>query len=167
MPALTQLGCHLALTAVGCKRILVDCNYLEQLNRDNVELVIDPIAKFTETGIVTKDKATGAEKDAFQYDVIIWATGWGSISFGRSFPVYGKNGVELWEHWHKVGNPRSYLGAMCNGFPNMILGPGPSGNAFTSYIEVLEQNVDFLIKCLQGRFDLEECSLGLSLGRRY
>lgn len=135
---------------IGCKRILVDCGYLVQLNRDNVELVVDPIAKFTESGIVTKDKTTGVEKDSRDYDVIIWATGWGSISFGRSFPVYGKGGLELWDYWRKAGNPRSYLGAMCHGFPNMVLGPGPSGNAFTSYIEVLEQNVDFLIKCIHG-----------------
>jgi hypothetical protein len=34
------------------------------------------------------------------------------------------------------------------GFPNLILAPGPSGQAFTSYIEVLEMRVDFMLKCI-------------------
>ncbi|KAI9011693.1 hypothetical protein DFJ74DRAFT_710606 [Hyaloraphidium curvatum] len=132
---------------IGCKRILVDCNYLEQLNRDHVNLVVDPIARFTPNGIVAKNRETGQETER-SYDIIIWCTGWGSIAFGRAYPIYAASGEELWDYWKRVGNPRSYLGTMCHGYPNPILGPGPQGNAFTSYIEVLEQRVDFMLRVL-------------------
>jgi hypothetical protein len=68
--------------------------------------VPDPIQRFTANGIVSKSKTTGEEKER-EYDVIIWCTGWGSFSFGRAFPIYGRGGVEMWEYWRKCGNPRS------------------------------------------------------------
>ncbi|KAJ3300957.1 hypothetical protein HDU93_006998, partial [Gonapodya sp. JEL0774] len=89
---------------VGCKRFLIDCNYIDALNKDNCDLIVDPIDRVTENGIIAKSKSTGEEKER-QYDIIIWATGWGSFAFGRAFPVYGLGGQELWDYWRKVGNP--------------------------------------------------------------
>jgi hypothetical protein len=42
------------LLAIGCKRILVDTNYLSALNRPNVAMNWEGIQEITENGIKTK-----------------------------------------------------------------------------------------------------------------
>ncbi|KAI9003979.1 hypothetical protein DFJ74DRAFT_638944 [Hyaloraphidium curvatum] len=133
---------------IGCKRFLIDCGYLDALNLDNSELIVDPIASFTEKGIRAKNKKTGEETER-EYDIIIWATGWGSFAFGRAFPVYGIGGVELWDYWKKAGNPTAYLGAMTHGFPGMIYTCGPNGTTFDSFVEMIEIRIDFLVSVLE------------------
>ncbi|KXS15379.1 FAD/NAD(P)-binding domain-containing protein [Gonapodya prolifera JEL478] len=133
---------------IGCKRFLIDCNYVDALNKDNCDLIVDPIDHVTERGIVGRDKSTGKEVER-EYDVIVWATGWGSFAFGRAFPVYGVGGKELWDYWRKVGNPSAYLGAMSNSFPNMIYTCGPNGTTFDSFVEMIEIRVDFMVRAIK------------------
>ena len=54
---------------IGCKRILISNTWYPALNRDNVDLVTEGIARVTPRGIVTTD---GQEREV---DVIIVATG--------------------------------------------------------------------------------------------
>lgn len=53
----------------GCKRPAVSSSYLQTFNRDNVDLITDPIETITRTGIRTRG---GAERDI---DVLVLATG--------------------------------------------------------------------------------------------
>lgn len=39
---------------MGCKRIVIDPDYLESLQRSNIDLEWDPITEITESGITTK-----------------------------------------------------------------------------------------------------------------
>ena len=55
--------------AIGCKRILISNDWYPALDRDDVDLVTDPIAKITPAGIVTAD---GTEREV---DVLVVATG--------------------------------------------------------------------------------------------
>ena len=55
--------------AVGCKRPGFHNTYLSTFNRDNVELITDPIARITETGVTTADGRS------YEVDVLILATG--------------------------------------------------------------------------------------------
>jgi hypothetical protein len=41
------------MSAMGCKRILIDSNYLHSLHRPNVNLIWDDISAITENGIKT------------------------------------------------------------------------------------------------------------------
>ncbi|KAJ3340251.1 hypothetical protein HDU93_007213 [Gonapodya sp. JEL0774] len=151
---------------IGCKRIMVDTGYLACFNRPNVDLIAGPISKITPKGIISKDRKTGEEKER-EYDVIIWATGWGNFSMGKVFPVYGRGGVEQYDYWRSVGAPRSYIGYMNHNFPNLILTIGPNGSVWSSHIEMVEQRVDFLcrmvesmartnVQCFEPREDKEE-----------
>jgi cyclohexanone monooxygenase len=125
---------------IGTKRICVDTDYYETYNRDNVELVDisgAPIERITPHGLV----AQGRE---FQFDSIIFATGFDAMT-GTLFKIdiRGRDGKALKDKWS--AGPRTYLGLMSEGFPNMftITGPGsPSvkGNMATS----MEQHVDFV-----------------------
>ena len=129
---------------IGTKRICIDSGYYETFNRDNVELVDireHAIERLTARGLV----AGGRE---FNFDSIVYATGFDAMTGTLAkIDIRGRAETSLREKWH--AGPRTYLGLMSAGFPNlfMITGPGsPSvkGNMLNS----LEQHVDFITETL-------------------
>ncbi|MGF1597904.1 MAG: flavin-containing monooxygenase [Acidimicrobiales bacterium] len=124
----------------GSKRTLIDTDYFETYNRDNVTLVdirSAPITGITETGIVTTD-------GGYEVDMIVYATGFDAMtgSFNR-IDFRGRNGERLVDKW--AAGPRTYLGLMTAGFPNlfMITGPG-SPSVLTNMPIAIEQHVDLV-----------------------
>jgi cation diffusion facilitator CzcD-associated flavoprotein CzcO len=96
--------------------------YYEMFNKPNVSLVSlreTPIVKVTETGIETSDGLR-------ELDMIIWATG---FDFGTGamtrMGIVGANGLRLGDCW--ADGPRTYLGVMARGFPNLFFPGGPHG----------------------------------------
>src|ERR671918_2304360 len=77
---------------LGCKRPAPSNHYWQAFNRDNVELVSDPIETVTANGLRTAD---GAEREV---DVLILATGF-RMAFDpevfRRTPVSGRDGFDL------------------------------------------------------------------------
>ena len=76
----------------GSKRALIDTDYFETYNRDNVKLVDirhSPIQEITPKGIRTEDEEYG-------FDVIVFATGFDAMT-GSYFKIdiRGKNGLPL------------------------------------------------------------------------
>jgi cation diffusion facilitator CzcD-associated flavoprotein CzcO len=115
----------------GCKRILFSSHYLPALQRPNVELVTDAIARITPTGIVTE---RGEEREL---DCIIWATGFKTTDFMFPMRVAGEDGVDLQAYWS--GGAHAHLGICVPGFPNMFVMYGPntntSGGSIIVYLE--------------------------------
>ncbi len=115
----------------GCKRILFSSDFLPALQRPNVELVTDAIARMTPTGILT---AAGSEHEL---DCVIWATGFRTNDFMFPMRVTGSDGVELHEHWS--GGAHAHLGMCVPHFPNMFVMYGPntntSGGSIIVYLE--------------------------------
>ena len=103
---------------VGCRRQTPGPGFLEALIQDNVEMRWDDIDRITEKGILTKD---GQEKE---YDVIVCATGF-DTSFKPSFPVIGRNGVNLAEKW-TAEQPKAYFGFLVPDMPNYFTFIGPN-----------------------------------------
>ena len=125
---------------IGTKRICVDTHYYETYNRPNVALVNlreTPIETITASGI-----RTGARD--FEFDVIVLATGFDAMTGALlKIDFEGRGGRRLsaeWEH-----GPRSQLGVMVAGFPNlfMITGPG-SPSVLSNMIVSIEQHVDWI-----------------------
>ena len=86
--------------APGCRRLTPGVGYLESLMEPNVEVVTDPIASITETGIRL---ASGRD---IPLDVICCATGF-KVSEAPPFEVVGRNGQTLKERWAPI--PESYM----------------------------------------------------------
>ena len=82
--------------AVGCKRPGFHNTYLSTYNRDNVELVTEPIDKITGSGVATAD---GETRDV---DVLILATGFRVMDADdcRHIPLTGSGGLSWSEHWN-------------------------------------------------------------------
>ncbi|MGH2865284.1 MAG: flavin-containing monooxygenase, partial [Solirubrobacteraceae bacterium] len=126
----------------GCKRILFSSRYLPALERPNVELVTDTIARITTTGIVT---AAGAEHEL---DCVIWATGFKTNDFMFPMRVSGVDGLDLEDYWS--GGAHAHLGMCVPGFPNMFVLYGPNTNTSGGSILVyLEAQAAYIRQALQ------------------
>jgi cyclohexanone monooxygenase len=129
---------------IGTKRICVDTDYFETFNRDNVTLVDvrdAPIEAITAKGVRTRHGEV-------EVDAIVFATGFDAMTGALTrIDIRGRGGLGLAEKWED--GPRTYLGLMTAGFPNlfMITGPG-SPSVLSNMIVSIEQHVDWLTECL-------------------
>ena len=125
---------------LGSKRALIDTNYYDTYNRDNVDLVDirqSPIQEITPTGI-----RTGAEE--FEFDIIVFATGFDAMtgSFLR-MDIRGRDNLSLIEKWAE--GPKTYLGVQVAGFPNMFMITGPGSPSVLSNMPVaIEQHIEWV-----------------------
>ena len=102
---------------VGCKRLLLSSDYYPALTRPNVDLVTDPIAGITETGLVCADGS------AYDVDVIIYGTGFKTVEAIEELNVAGRDGVKLQDVWRD--GVEAYHGITVAGFPNFFYAAGP------------------------------------------
>ncbi len=127
----------------GIQRVPLETKYFEAYNRDNVELVSlleHPIECITPTGIRTAD----GERD---FDVIVYATGFDAFTgaFDR-IEVTGVGGATLRDKWAE--GPKTFLGLLINGFPNLIMLAGPQ-IAATNFPRAIEPAVDWATALLE------------------
>lgn len=142
-----QLAALLAPTdhAIGTKRICVDTDYFETYNQPHVSLVnlkAEPIQEIVPDGIRTL-AAT------YALDRIVFATGYDAVTGALDrIEIRGSGGQALKDKWQD--GPRTYLGLMTAGFPNLffITGPG-SPSVLTNVVVAIEQHVDWIARCLQ------------------
>jgi cyclohexanone monooxygenase len=129
---------------IGSKRICVDTDYFATYNRPNVKLVdvrANPIEQILPHGL----KAGGA---TYEFDVLVLATGFDAMTGSvAKIDIAGRGGQTLNEKW--AAGPRTYLGLMSEGFPNLfvITGPG-SPSVLSNMIVSIEQHVDWIADCL-------------------
>ena len=129
---------------IGTKRICVDTNYYQTYNRANVTLVDvrgAAIEEITETGV----RWGGGE---VAVDAIVFATGFDAMTGSvTSVDIKGRNGATLAGKW--ADGPRTYLGLMTAGFPNLFLITGPgSPSVLSNMIVSIEQHVEWIADCI-------------------
>jgi cation diffusion facilitator CzcD-associated flavoprotein CzcO len=130
--------------AVGCKRPGFHNTYLSTFNRDNVELVTEPIDKITGSGVATVD---GETRDV---DVLILATGFKVLDPDSvlTYSVAGPGGRSLTRFWdeHRL---QAYEGVSVPGFPNFFTVFGPYGYVGSSYFALIEAQTHHIVRCLK------------------
>ena len=122
----------------GTRRVPQESGYYEVYNQDNVELVSileNPIEEITATGLRT------AERD-YEFDTIVYATGFDAITgaFDR-IDIRGAGGKKLKDKWN--GGPKTFVGVMVEGFPNMFMLCGPHV-ALGNIPRSIEYNVEWV-----------------------
>jgi cation diffusion facilitator CzcD-associated flavoprotein CzcO len=118
----------------------VSDDFYPALNRDNVTLVPEGLARVTPDGVVTSGgKEVGA-------DVIIYCTGYRILDYDR-FDVVGQHGKLLGD---VMGSePRAYKGISVPDFPNLFFAVGPNGLVLNvSYFITVERNVKTIVRLL-------------------
>lgn len=129
---------------IGTRRICVDTDYYATYNRDNVRLISvkdHPIESIAENGIQLNNEFV-------ELDTLVLATGFDAMTGALlRIDIRGENGQSLKDHWQ--AGPKTYLGLMASGFPNLftITGPG-SPSVLSNMLVSIEQHVDWIIDCL-------------------
>ncbi len=122
----------------GTRRVPLESGYFEAFNRDNVLLVDtlhdEPIQRITPNGIRTS-------RQEHEFDILVYATGFDGVTgaFDR-IDIRGMNGLRLKDAW--VDSPRTYLGMLAEGFPNMLMILGPH-TARGNIPQAIEHSVEF------------------------
>jgi cyclohexanone monooxygenase len=129
---------------LGSKRALIDTDYFETYNRENVELVDirhSPIQEITPKGIRTED-------GEFEFDMIVLATGFDAMTGTfLKIDIRGRDNLSLKDKWSE--GPKTYLGLQVAGFPNMFMITGPGSPSVLSNMTVsIEQHQEWIASFL-------------------
>jgi cyclohexanone monooxygenase len=128
---------------IGCKRLCIDTGYYETFNRPNVMLVDvsrSPV-EISHAGVSTGERT-------YAVDAIVFATGFDAMTGALAkIDIRDSHGSSLQENWKE--GPRTYLGLMTVGFPNLftITGPG-SPSVLTNMLPTIEQHVDWIAEAI-------------------
>ena len=120
--------------AYGCKRPTFHDEYLPVFNKPHVTLVDTAprgVAEINEKGIVHEGKQ-------YEFDVLIYATGFQWMATSTFEMIKGLDGRSLKQKWDEE-ETKTFLGMQTKGFPNMFVITGPQGGGgsfnFTDTIE--------------------------------
>jgi cyclohexanone monooxygenase len=129
---------------IGSKRICIDTDYFATFNRQNVSL-IDLTSNPIE-GILPHAVRTAAKE--YEVDALVLATGFDAMTGSvAKIDIVGRHGQTLNRKWAE--GPKTYLGLMSAGFPNLFIITGPgSPSVLSNMIVSIEQHVDWITDCL-------------------
>ncbi len=130
--------------AFGARRPIVDIDYFETYNLDNVTLVdvrAAPITEITPRGLRTTE-------GHYDLDVLVYATGFDGMTGALlSMDIRGIGGRALRDKW--ADWPSTYMGLVASGFPNLFMITGPGSPAvFSNVMLSIEQHVEWIADCL-------------------
>ena len=128
---------------VGSKRICVDTGYFEVFNRDNVTLV-----DVSKTPITVTPQGVKAGEAEYELDCLVYALGFDAMTGALDrIDIRGRGGTALKDKWG--AGPRTYLGLMVAGFPNLFVVTGPgSPSVLSNMVVSIEQHVDWISDCI-------------------
>ncbi|MGY4369243.1 cyclohexanone monooxygenase [Bradyrhizobium sp. LB1.3] len=129
---------------IGTKRICIDTDYFATFNRPNVSLVdikSNPIQEITVNAV-----RVGGEDH--EVDALVLATGFDAMTGSvAKIDIRGPGGQTLNRKWAE--GPKTYLGLMSAGFPNLFIITGPgSPSVLSNMIVSIEQHADWIADSL-------------------
>ena len=134
---------------IGSKRICIDTEYYATFNRPNVTLVDIKSSPIEE--ILPHAVRTGGND--YDVDALVLATGFDAMTGSvAKIDIRGRQGQTLNRKWAE--GPRTYLGLMSAGFPNLFIITGPgSPSVLSNMIVSIEQHVDWIADCIASMRD--------------
>ncbi|GAA1028488.1 MULTISPECIES: NAD(P)-binding domain-containing protein [Amycolatopsis] len=126
---------------MGCKRTVMDNGYFPALQRDNVDLVTEPIREVAEDGVITADGSR------HPVDAIVYGTGFKVTDAAADLVLTGRNGRTIQDLW--ADGPEGYLGVAAHGLPNYFTLVGPNtGVGNQSIVFIIEAQVRYIVQLL-------------------
>lgn len=129
---------------LGTKRICVDTGYFETYNQSNVTLV--DLKRTPVTQVLGDGVATAAA--FYGLDALVCATGYDALTGAvLNIDIRGRAGQTLKQKW--ADGPRTYLGLMTCGFPNLFIITGAgSPSVLVNMIVGIEHHVEWICDCI-------------------
>ena len=122
----------------GTRRVPLESGYFETYNRDNVTLIDTLVDERIECIIPQGIKTTRQEHE---FDILVYATGFDGVTGAYDrIDIRGENGLRLKDAWAET--PRTYLGMLAEGFPNMLMVLGPH-TARGNITQAISHSVEF------------------------
>ncbi len=130
------------------KRLLMDNGWYRMLRNEKVELVTDAIAEITPDGVRTEDGK------AYEFDVLVQATGFDVLRYLTSFEAIGRSGESLREVWNDI-DAKAYLGTVIPDFPNFfsLYGPNLQAGHGGSFMFMVEMQVRWVMDVLKNMLE--------------
>jgi cation diffusion facilitator CzcD-associated flavoprotein CzcO len=132
----------------GCKRLLISNTWFPTLQRPNVKLVTQAVARIAPEGVV------GADGVLYPCDVIVWGTGFKATEFVAPMQIFGEpvagtsTEPELGALWRSQP-AATRLGITVAGFPNLFMLVGPNtGLGHNSIVFMIECQVNYIVRAL-------------------
>ena len=139
-PATAELMCP--KYPIALKRPPLGNFYYESFNRPNVRLVDvskHPLIASTEKGLKT-------DLEEFEFDIVIFAIGFDAVTGPLThMEVRGRGGELVRDKWD--AGPRTHLGIVMDGFPNMFIITGPQ-TPFSNVPPVVDAAVEWIGKAI-------------------
>ncbi|WOF22839.1 NAD(P)/FAD-dependent oxidoreductase [Microbacterium betulae] len=127
---------------LGCKRLLGSDLYYPTLQQDHVTLEASALAR------IDGSRAISAAGNAFDVDVIVFATGFEATEPLFADIVHGREGVTLADAWSD--GMTAYASNTTHGFPNLFIMNGPNtSSGHNSAIYILEAQMDYILGALR------------------
>ncbi|OCC22595.1 FAD-dependent oxidoreductase [Croceicoccus estronivorus] len=125
------------------KRIILDNGWLDALLNDNVHLETNGVARILPNGV------EGKNGDFYECDIIVCATGFEVARMIGNLTIKGIGGRDLGEEWGEE-DPRSYMGMVMPGYPNLFwtVGPNSAPNHAAGQNLISECQVNWIIEAL-------------------
>ena len=127
---------------IALKRPPLGNFFFESFNRDNVRLVDvskHPLIAATEKGLAT-------DVAEYEFDIIIYAIGFDAVTGPLThMEVRGRDGELVRDKWE--AGPRTDLGIVMDGFPNMFIITGPQ-SPFSNVPPVVDAAVEWIGKAI-------------------
>ena len=117
----------------GTRRVPLEKGYFETLADEPIECITPRAIKTT--------------RQEHEFDILIYATGFDGVTGAYDrIDIRGENGLRLKDAWAET--PRTYLGMLAEGFPNMLMVLGPH-TARGNIPQAISHSVEFQTEMLR------------------
>jgi len=125
-----------------CSRVTPSDNYLQALERKNVDIVTEKLESVEEKGLRTSDGKI------HELDILIYATGFDVEHPFGPLKMYGRSGTEIMEFMEP--RPKMYYGITAPHFPNFFMFLGPNtALAHNSVLIMIEAQIRYAVKTIK------------------
>ncbi|MEV5411168.1 NAD(P)/FAD-dependent oxidoreductase [Thermopolyspora sp. NPDC052614] len=127
---------------IGCKRLLNSDEYYATLQEDHVILETSALAR------IDGGQAISAAGNAFEVDVIVFATGFEAAQPLFANHVFRHDGISLADSWCE--GMIAYASNTTHGFPNLFILNGPNtSSGHLSAIYIIESQINYFMGALE------------------
>ncbi|MDH6235267.1 NAD(P)/FAD-dependent oxidoreductase [Cryobacterium sp. CG_9.6] len=129
---------------IGCKRVLLSNEYYPALSSSHVTVESSALSA------VAGSTASAASGNAYDLDVIVFATGFHTTRPPFADRIVGRSGVTLSTHWSN--GMTSFASTVVHGYPNLFIIDGPNASlGHNSAIYMIETQIDYILGALDFR----------------